>query len=1110
VVGSADSTPFVGRADELRRLDALGAAAMAGQGGLAVVSGEAGIGKTRLCGEVARRAFGSGLRVVTARCWADGGAPALWPWQPILSELCGDGAAGLLDPDGGAPGVDPDRFARFRAVTDRLAAACGRAPVCLVVDDLHAADAGTLLLVRFVTRSLDRLPLALVVTRRTGEPMPGSAEAGLLDEVEREAMPVVLRRFDLAETAAFLSGHAGSSGRVDPDLSLTLQRVTGGNPLFLRRVAALGVADRRERLPAGVHLAIEEALVRLSPTAQWVLRVASVLGSAPAVTEAAAVAGTDAATVLDAAAEARKAGLVAAPPGSPHPPGSEGTPGSDGPPGSPGSGGPFAFSHELIRSGLEGSLPAGDRLDAHARAAQVVAGERPDVPTDRLARRAHHALAAAPRSPVDARRAVSACRAAARSMVRSFAYERADGLLSAAVDLAEAPDVGPPSGRLLVEWAQAALLCGRLGEARVRFDRAATVAQREGDTLSLAEAALGLGGHWVNEHRAPVERARVLGLQRAALARLPGAGGAEAGGGVAAIVDALRYRLVARLAAEEVYAGGPVVPVHEALAASRRCPDPAARAEVLSLCHHALLTPEHTRLRLELADELVRVASEAGHGVLALMGLCWRAVDLFLMGDPGAERALEDLRERADALACQNILYIVDVLDVMLLVRRGRLAEAEAAAARCHDRGTAVGEVDTFGYLGAHTLAIRWIQGRDGELVEAAEQVAASPTLVQAEFAFRATAAALAARAGFRDRARAALDRLAAGGLAALPQSSTWLPGMLAIAEAAAELGDRAIAREVYDLLLPHRDLPAMPSLAVVCLGSSERPLGLAARTLGDVDLAVDHLDRAVAADRRLGNRPLAAITLAELAGALRERDRPGDRDRAAEALDEAIATAEALDMAVRADAWRDDRDRARRGSHGSERDAGRPGLIRREGRSWRVAVEGREALVPDRIGMTYLAELLTRPGRAVPAVELAGGPGAGAAAAAAGVQGPRQDVLDADARAAYATRARALTTELAAAEDRDDTARAERLRSEIGALADEVEAATGLGGRPRRFADGAERARTAVRKALKRAIDEIDAAEPTIGAALHATVTTGTTCAYTPDPHAPIRWSRA
>jgi tetratricopeptide (TPR) repeat protein len=1097
VVGSADSTPFVGRADELRRLDALGAAAAAGHGGLAVVSGEPGIGKTRLCGEVARRAFGSGLRVVTARCWADGGAPALWPWQPILSELCGDGAAGLLDPDGGAPGVDPDRFARFQAVTDRLAAACARAPVCLVIDDLHAADAGTLLLVRFVTRSLDRLPLALVATRRTGEPTPGSVEAGLLDEVEREAMPVVLRRFDLAETAAFLSGHAGSSGRVDPDLSLTLQRVTGGNPLFLRRIAALGVADRRERLPAGVHLAIEEALARLSPTAQWVLRVASVLGLAPAVTEATAVAGTDAATVLDAAVEARKAGLVAAPPDPP---------GSDGPPGSPGSGGAFVFSHELIRSGLEGSLPAGDRLDAHARAAQVVAGERPDVPTDRLARRAHHALAAAPRSPVDARGAVSACRAAARSMVRSFAYERADGLLSAAVDLAEAPDVGPPSGRLLVEWAQAALLGGRLGEARVRFDRAATVAEREGDTLGLAEAALGLGGHWVNEHRAPVERARVLGLQRAALARLPAAGEAGAGGGVDAIVDALRYRLVARLAAEEVYAGGPVGPVHEALAASRRCPDPAARAEVLSLCHHALLTPEHTRLRLQLADELVRVASEAGHGVLALMGLCWRAVDLFHLGDPGAERALEDLRERADALACQNILYIVDVLDVMLLVRRGRLAEAEAAAARCHDRGTAVGEVDTFGYLGAHTLAIRWIQGRDGELVEAAEQVAASPTLVQAEFAFRATAAALAARAGFRDRARAALDRLAAGGLAALPQSSTWLPGMLAIAEAAAELGDRAIAREVYDLLLPHRDLPAMPSLAVVCLGSSERPLGLAARTLGDVDLAVDHLDRAVAADRRLGNRPLAAITLAELAGALRERDRPGDRDRAAEALDEAIATAEALDMPVRAAAWRDERDRARRESHESERDAGRPGVIRREGRSWRVAVEGREALVPDRIGMTYLAELLTRPGRAVPAVELAGGPGA----AAAGVERPRQDVLDADARAAYTTQARALTTELAAAEDRGDAARAERLRSEIDALADEVEAATGLGGRPRGFADGAERARTAVRKALKRAIDEIDAAEPAIGAALHATVTTGTTCAYTPDPRAPIRWSRA
>ena len=436
-------------------------------------------------------------------------------------------------------------------------------------------------------------------------------------------------------------------------------------------------------------------------------------------------------------------------------------------------------------------------------------------------------------------------------------------------------------------------MCGRLGEARVRFDRATSAAESAGDPLLFAEAALGLGGHWLDEHRAPVDRARVLGLQRAALAGLP------------ASHEALRCRLTARLAAEDVYDGGPIEPVHDALAAARRSGDLGALAEALSLCHHALLTPEFARTRLDLADELVRVAAEGGHGVLGLMGLCWRAVDLFLLGEDRAVRALEDLRARADALECQNILYIVDVLDVMLLIRAGRLDDAEAAAARCYDRGVAVGEVDAFGYLGAHTLAIRWIQGRDAEILEAAEDIAASNTLVEAEFGFRATAAAIAARAGLHERARAGLGRLCARGLAALPRSSTWLAGMAAIVEVAAIEGDAAVAREAYELLAPFADLPVMPSLGVICLGSTERFLGLAARTTGDLDQAISHFERAIAADRRLGNRPLAAIAAADLASTLAERGQAGDRARAAALWDRAIADAESMGMAIRAEAWR-------------------------------------------------------------------------------------------------------------------------------------------------------------------------------------------------------------
>jgi tetratricopeptide (TPR) repeat protein len=1076
---------FVGRADELRRLERLCRAAGQGRGTVALVSGEAGIGKTRFCDEVAERARRAGLTVVTARCWGEGGAPPLWPWQPILAELCGREAAGLLGSDGDVTtveSVDADRFARFAAVVDALATASARAPACVVVDDIHAADAGALLLTRFVARSIHRLPLALVLSRRSGEPLRERFEAGLVEGIEREAIPVVLRHFDVDEATTFLA--AQGLRQLAPDLVLTLLRVTGGNPLFLRRIAVLGAPDPHGALPAGLRVAIDEALSSLSPATRRVLRASAVLGLTPATSDAAAVADTDPAAVLDAVGEATAAGLVTATP-------------IEGPD-------RFAFTHELVRLSLEEALPPGDRLDAHARAAAVVAGPGPALPPDRLARRAHHALSAAPRSAADARLAVDACRQAARPMVGSFAYERADALLSAAVDLHRPPSLGDPPAELLVPWAQAALLCGRLGEARLRFDRATSAAERAGDPVLFAEAALGLGGHWLNEHRAPVERARVLGLQRAALAGLPRS------------QEPLRCRLGTRLAAEDVYDGGPIEPVHEALAAARRSGDSRALAEALSLCHHALLAPEFARSRLALADELIRVAAEGGHGVLALMGLCWRAVDLFLLGDERAMRALEDLRARADALACQNILYIVDVLDVMLLIRAGRLDDAEAAAERCYELGIAVGEVDAIGYLGAHTLAIRWIQGREAEILDAAEEVAASPTLVQAEFGFRAAAALVAARTGHHDRARGALDRLCSGGLTALPRSSTWLVGMAAIVEVAAIEDDVTVAREAHDLLERFAGLPVMPSLAVVCLGSTERPLGLAAVTSGDTDRAVHHLERAIAADRRLGNRPLTAMAAADLASLLVRRGRHGDVDRAIDLWESAIRDAESMGMTARAEAWRGELSTATGPSRhatidltggaatadgqrtGGRREPGekreQQGSMRRQRRGWVVQLGEHRAMVPDLVGMTYLAELVTHPGQPIPALALTGGGVGGGGAGQV-----RHEVLDRQARDAYVARARELMADLAVAEADNDLGRAEQLRIELDAVVEQVEAATGLGGRPRAFVNEQERARTSVRKAIKRAIDEIDAADPMVGELLRASVVTGSVCMYTP-----------
>jgi hypothetical protein len=180
---------------------------------------------------------------------------------------------------------------------------------------------------------------------------------------------------------------------------------------------------------------------------------------------------------------------------------------------------------------------------------------------------------------------------------------------------------------------------------------------------------------------------------------------------------------------------------------------------------------------------------------------------------------------------------------------------------------------------------------------------------------------------------------------------------------------------------------------------------------------------------------------------------------------------------------------------------AHRKGLICRDGTGWLVAVGHRRARVVDLVGMRHLAELLTRPGQGISALTLVSG-------SSAPREQDRHELLDDTARTAYAARARDLRADLDEAEAHNDIGRRERLHVELDAMVDELAAAAGLGGRPRAFTDSTERARSAVRKAIKRAIDAIDEGSPAIAGLLRATVRTGLTCVYQPDLHSPVAWT--
>jgi hypothetical protein len=150
----------------------------------------------------------------------------------------------------------------------------------------------------------------------------------------------------------------------------------------------------------------------------------------------------------------------------------------------------------------------------------------------------------------------------------------------------------------------------------------------------------------------------------------------------------------------------------------------------------------------------------------------------------------------------------------------------------------------------------------------------------------------------------------------------------------------------------------------------------------------------------------------------------------------------------------------------------------------------GHVAVVPDSVGMRHLAELLSRPGQDIAAVDLVGAPASWNA---------DQPLLDEDARRAYGRRVRELQAELNEAEDDGDHERETRARVELDWLLSELERVTGLGGRPRRFADDKERARTSVQKAIRRAVAVIHGADPLLGAELENRVVTGGQCSYQP-----------
>ncbi|MGW1060603.1 BTAD domain-containing putative transcriptional regulator [Micromonospora rubida] len=294
---------LAGRDAELARLGAALVAAVHGEGRLVAVVGETGIGKTSLAAAVSARAATSGTPVVWGRCPNVGQAPPFWLWTQVVRSLRAmpqAGETGKARSLGGfaaepltTSGAELDPAARFRAyeaVADLIRAVARQRGLLLVLDDLHAADPDSLLLLRFLSPLLAGTRALVLVTSR-----PYHRSAGLLATVaelarERNFTRLALRGLDASSVAILLT--AGTGARPPDEVVARLVTRTGGNPFFITELLRSGADPADVELPATVRDAVRLRLDDLPEAARDCLDLLSVAGHELDLHVLAAVLGT--------------------------------------------------------------------------------------------------------------------------------------------------------------------------------------------------------------------------------------------------------------------------------------------------------------------------------------------------------------------------------------------------------------------------------------------------------------------------------------------------------------------------------------------------------------------------------------------------------------------------------------------------------------------------------------------------------------------------------------------------------------------------------------------------------------------------------------------------
>ncbi len=781
-------TPIVGRSPVVAALRTAVDGAIAAGSATTLLCGEPGIGKTTLAREIVDHAGSRGAISAWGTCWDNDGAPPFWPWHQVLRRLGVEPAVSQVS-DGGSPDA---RFRLFTAVLDALVEPARVAPLVVVLDDLQWADAGSLRLFTFLARHLGPAPIMLVGTYRTVDPLPSPTLRATLADLAGVAATHEVAGLSAPEVAQLL---AGTVGPVPADVVMQVHRRTGGNPFFVREVAATA---QRGGVPPSVRAVLDRRLDRLPDAAVDLVTAAALIGTRVPLPLLTATLRVDPSSVESALTPAIDDGLLIREARS------------------------VRFQHDLVREVAAARVDPSRRPGLHGAIAAALrdTGASP-------AEIARHSVDALPTLPFD--EVVRACAAAALAADAAMAYETATEWWRQAVAVA-GPSATPD---LRLDLANAA---ARSGE----HDRARSVYLSVGRTATgpvLTRAALGLhelGTASESSHRdviALLERAmRAADSGREAeLARLGAALARELSGGV----DADPPRAVSL--------------ADSAVRRARRLGDPAVLAFCLFAAHDVGWGPGTAASRLKLAEEMTTAAGDDPD--LRFEALLCRFVALVDLGDPQFEVVLRDLDLHARTHRLPRQQFLVRSRQSMVADLRGDRAEGTRLRAEADALAAMIADPDRVSVWWTQLMMVALTdRGPAGvaELDDSAD-VPIAPQEFEPEMR-----AMHALRRDSPDEA-AAILRACPSALDRARYRWRALAGVALSAEVALPARAVDLCADLYAAILPFTGEVVDIGGAAAVVGPADMYAGLLAATIGRPDDAERHLRAGADLARRLG-----------------------------------------------------------------------------------------------------------------------------------------------------------------------------------------------------------------------------------------------------------------